>query len=56
MVLKLVNKGNFDGDLIIKVQVKRSYVYGRQGSNAVTDMQISVLDAILGCDKELVTI
>lgn len=29
MVLKLVNKGNFDGDLIIKVQVKRSYVYGR---------------------------
>lgn len=56
MVLKLLKKGNFDGDLLIKVQVKRSHVFGRQGSNSVTDMQISVLDAILGCEKQLITI
>jgi DnaJ-class molecular chaperone len=29
MVLKLLKKGNFDGDLLIKVQVKRSHIYGR---------------------------
>lgn len=56
MTIKLSNKGNFDGDLYVKVQVKKSSIFGREGNNAVSEMQISVLDAILGVSKEITTI
>ena len=36
MSLKLPKKGNFDGDLIVKVQVKKSSIFGREGLNAVS--------------------
>jgi len=29
MTMKLNNKGNFDGDLYIKVQVKKSHIFAR---------------------------
>ena len=48
MTIKLSNKGNFNGDLYLKIHVKKSNIYGRQGHNAVSDLKISVLDAILG--------
>lgn len=48
MTMKFQKKGNFDGDLMIKVQVRKSPTFGREGHHAVSDLQISVLDAILG--------
>jgi molecular chaperone DnaJ len=36
MAIKLSKKGNFDGDLIIKVSVKKSPLFGREGQNAVS--------------------
>lgn len=36
MSLKIPNKGNFDGDLIVKVQVKKSALFGREGLNAIS--------------------
>jgi DnaJ-class molecular chaperone len=48
MTLKLPRKGNFDGDLIVKIQVKKSLNFGREGHNAVSELQISVLEAVLG--------
>jgi molecular chaperone DnaJ len=56
MVIKLPKKGNFDGDLLVKVQVRKSSVFGREGHNAVSELHISVLDAILGAEKEVSTI
>jgi molecular chaperone DnaJ len=56
MTLKLQKKGNFLGDLIIKVQVRKSAAFGREGHNAVSELQISVLDAVLGGEKEVSTI
>ena len=48
MTVKLSNKGNFDGDLNMKIQVRKSSVFKRSGVNALSEMKISVLDAILG--------
>ena len=36
MTIKLPKKGNFDGDLLVKVQVRKSSVFGREGHNAVS--------------------
>lgn len=36
MTIKLQKKGNFDGDLIIKVQVRKSTIFVREGHNAVS--------------------
>jgi DnaJ-class molecular chaperone len=29
MTIKLTSKGNFNGDLYVKVQVKKSHIFGR---------------------------
>lgn len=51
MTIKLSNKGNFNGDIYLKVQVKKNPNFQRAGINALSDLSISVLDAILGADK-----
>jgi molecular chaperone DnaJ len=56
MTIKLAGKGNFNGDLFLKVQVKKSAVFKRAGVNALSDLKISVLDAILGGEKIVTTI
>ena len=56
MTVKLSNKGNFDGDLNMKIQVRKSSVFKRSGVNALSEMKISVLDAILGAEKLVETI
>jgi len=38
MTIRLSQKGNFEGDLFIKVQVKKSQVFGREGNNAVSEV------------------
>lgn len=56
MTIKMSNKGNFDGDLYLKVQVRKSSNFKRVGLNALSELKISVLDAILGADKVVETI
>ena len=56
MTIKLSNKGNFNGDLYLKVQVRKSANFKRVGVNALSEIKISVLDAILGMDKVVDTI
>lgn len=56
MTIKLPKKGNYDGDLLVKVQVRKSSVFGREGHNAVSELRVSVLDAVLGAEKEVTTI
>ena len=56
MTIKLSNKGNFNGDLFLKLQVKKSNNFKRVGINVLSDIKISVLDAILGVEKKVTTI
>lgn len=56
MTIKLPKKGNFDGDLLVKVQVRKSPMFTREGHNVLSELRISVLDAILGAEKEVGTI
>ena len=56
MTIKLSNKGNFNGDLYLKVQVRKSANFKRVEVNALSEIKISVLDAILGMDKVVDTI
>ena len=48
MTIRLAKKGNFNGDLAVKVQVRKSPVFGREGHNAVSELHISVIEAVLG--------
>ena len=56
MTIKLAGKGNFGGDLFLKVQVRKSVNFKRVGVNALSELSISVLDAILGSEKTVTTI
>lgn len=56
MTIKLTGKGNFSGDVYLKMQIKKSPVFQRAGINALSELKISVLDAILGAEKEVQTI
>lgn len=56
MTIKLSKKGNMDGDLYVKVQISKSSVFAREGNNATMQLSVSVVDAILGTEKEVTTI
>jgi len=56
MTIKLAGKGNFGGDLFLKVQIRKSVNFKRVGVNVLSDLTISVLDAILGTEKTVATI
>ena len=56
MTIKLTGKGHFGGDLFLKIQVRKSPVFRRVGANALSDLHISVIDAILGAEKTISTI
>ena len=45
-----------NGDLIINVRVKKHPTIRREANSAVSDMDISVIDAVLGCKKTVETI
>jgi DnaJ-class molecular chaperone len=51
MTIKLSHKGNFNGDLFLKVHVKKSSIFTREGHNALSELKVSVLDAILGGEQ-----
>lgn len=51
MTIKLAGKGNFNGDVYLKMQIKKSPIFQRAGINALSELKISVLDAILGAEK-----
>ena len=38
MTLKLNKKGNFDGDLMVKISVRKSRVFTREGNDAHSDL------------------
>lgn len=56
MTIKLTNKGNFNGDIFLKVQIKKNPAFQRAGINVQSDLTISVIDAILGAEKQIKTI
>ena len=56
MTIKLTGKGNFEGDLLLKVQIRTSTVFKRLGVNALSELNVSVVDAILGAQKIITSI
>ena len=56
MTIRLTGKGNFNGDLFLKVQIKPNPNFTRAGINVLSNLKVSVLDAILGAEKEVKTI
>lgn len=48
--LKFKSKGHLNGDLIIQVSVKPHPNFKREGNDAVTEQDVSVVDAILGTE------
>ena len=56
MTIKLAGKGNFVGDLFLKIQVRKSIIFKRVGANSLSDLNISILDAILGAEQSITTI
>ncbi len=54
--IKLSKKGNFEGDLLIKISVRKHRDFVREGNNVKSELEISAIDAILGCKKTITTI
>lgn len=48
--LKFKGKGNMNGDLNVKVNVRRHPEFRREGIDSLIERQISIVDAVLGCD------
>lgn len=44
------------GSLQIVIRLHRHTTFGRQGSDLITKVEIDILDAILGCEKEITTL
>ena len=53
---KLRGKGHMNGDLLIKVSVRKHPQIKREGMDAHTQNEISVTDAVLGCELRVKTI
>ena len=47
--LRYKGKGNFGGDLIIKIKVRKNPQFRREGNNVHSEISLSVFDLILGC-------
>ena len=45
-----------NGDLILRISVRKHPSIKRQGFDAHTESEISVVDAVLGCDIKVKTI
>jgi len=54
--LRFRNKGHLNGDLVIKVGVRKHPFFRREGNDSLIEKQVSVLDAILGTEINVETI
>lgn len=54
--LRFRGKGHVNGDLIVKIGVRKHPTFKREGNDAHAEKEISVVDAILGTDIQVETI
>ena len=54
--LKFKGKGHMNGDLLVKVSVRKHPSIKREGTDAHSESEISVLDAVLGTNITINTI
>lgn len=55
-VLRFKGKGHVNGDLVIKIGVRKHPVFRREGYDSHAEKEVSVLDAILGAEVQVDTI
>lgn len=51
--MKIKGKGNYGGDLLIKISVRPNPKFRREGINAHTELEVPVVDMILGATKQV---
>jgi molecular chaperone DnaJ len=54
--LRFRGKGHVNGDLIVKIGVRKHPMFRREGNDSHAEKEISVVDAILGTDIQIETI
>ena len=54
--INLKGKGSLGGDLVIIIKVKKSPNFKREGYNAFSELNIPIIDLILGSEKKVDTI
>lgn len=55
-MLRFKGKGHVNGDLVIKIVVRKHPTFRREGYDSHADKEVSVLDAILGAEVQIETI
>ena len=53
MNIKIKGKGNYGGDLIIKISVRPNPKFRREGSNVYSQLEVPVVDLVLGVTKQV---
>ena len=51
--LRFKGKGHVNGDLIVKIAVRKHPMFKREGNDSHIEKEISVVDAILGADIQV---
>jgi len=51
--LRFKGKGHVNGDLIVKIAVRKHPMFRREGNDSHIEKEISVVDAILGADIQV---
>ena len=54
--LRIPKKGHYDGDLYVRLSVGNNNSFKRTGQDAFSDLEVPVIDLILGATKEVETI
>lgn len=54
--MRIKGKGNYGGDLIIKISVRPHPKFKRDGFNVYSELDVPVVDMILGATKQVETI
>jgi DnaJ-class molecular chaperone len=47
-VLKFKDKGHLNGDLIVRVSVRKHSTFRREGNDSLIEKEINVVEAVLG--------
>jgi molecular chaperone DnaJ len=54
--IRLIKQGNFEGDLLLKISVRKHREFIREGNNVKTEVSVPAIDAILGSKIKVKTI
>jgi molecular chaperone DnaJ len=54
--IRLSKQGNFEGDLLLKISVRKHREFIREGNNVKTEVSVPAIDAILGSKIKVKTI